>query len=1016
VVQLGIAGIGDGVVVGSGGSAVVFAARADDGTPVAVKLLRISATDERSRKQFEREAEAIGRLSEHDQIVSLLGSGTSDRGEPYLLMPLMVGSAQQTLDDHGPMRWDKALDLLLLVCDAIDHAHSKGVIHRDIKPANILLDSEGRPYVADFGIAKLVDGAQTMSSQIAATPSFAPPERFRGEPASKQSDVYSLAASYVALVTGGAPFSATDHETPEAVMRRVLDESPIALETAGLDVPSAVARVITAAMSKQPNDRPATARELANELKRAAGASRHEPTRHFTMVLPDNLTTTLLPGSPPQAAVFEPSINPSQTRIPTAVLRPTDEKADRRSMVAPVLLVLALGILAVSWSTLRGGESQSNQEVASPATELTADPEPENQETTPTAISQIEVDPSEITPTALGSQQIEARYNLQPTAWPTIELDETGRIFGNEFGTTFDDFRIPPYVLEEAGPPDTSMCTGPDEFDHIFCWIEWEGWLAIDFSPLAELNSWHAGARGRSSSTAVSRAHFIVDGTPVTLLEEMPALSALPKTQYRYNFDLDGSFSRVRTTAGPTFLFEEIEDDRRARGISAFDPTIQNQLIGTATVTADNVNVRSSASWQANPRTDSARQAASILGTANRGDTVQVFETGLVSNSGPLEGTSFAAVLWPDPDIPYIAYIAEQFLRVDRSDPGPAVPSAELRPGEGTVINMGRANWSSGWVQAQILHDLLEELGYEVSSPDDLEFAPDLGYETMAEGDMDFWANSWYPGHLSWWEGKRTDGARVGDHLVRLEGSLMPGGGLQGMLITKSWAEENGVTTLDQINADEALWSQLDSDGNGKGEFYGCPEDWTCDDIMASNIEFAGWTNLEQTQAGYDAMFAEFLDKAKAGDPAIIYTWTPTSYIAQAFPGEITMWLSMNNESVLDDSNPLGRQGGEEYTQIRGPEIGYRGLGADTCLQGPDGCQVGWLATDIEITANKDFLAANPAAEALFREFAPPMIDLAIAGVALGNSDGAQADVEKIAADWIAQNRALADGWLDAAR
>jgi len=400
VVQLGIPGIGDGVIVGSGGSAVVFAARAEDGTAVAVKLLRISADDERSRKQFEREADAIERLSEHGHIVPLLGSGTSDRGEPYLLMPLMAGSAQQTLDDHGPLRWDKALDLMLLVCDAIDHAHNKDVIHRDIKPANILLDGEGRPFVADFGIAKLVDGTQTMSSQVAATPSFAPPERFRGEPASKQSDVYSLAATYVALVTGSAPFGATGNETPEAVMRRVLDESPIDLEAAGLEVPGAIARVIASAMSKQPKDRPATARQLADELEQATGASRHQPTHHFKMALPENLTTTLLPAS-----TVEPSINPSQTQISTEILRPSDEKANRRPMLALALLV-ALALSAVSWTALRGSETQPVQQATStravspqpatatpvltPATVPTVDSEPEPEaevlETTPTVV------------------------------------------------------------------------------------------------------------------------------------------------------------------------------------------------------------------------------------------------------------------------------------------------------------------------------------------------------------------------------------------------------------------------------------------------------------------------------------------------------------------------------------------------------------------------------------------------------------------------------------------------------
>ncbi len=333
-------------------------------------------------------------------------------------------------------------------------------------------------------------------------------------------------------------------------------------------------------------------------------------------------------------------------------------------------------------------------------------------------------------------------------------------------------------------------------------------------------------------------------------------------------------------------------------------------------------------------------------------------------------------------------------------------------PGDGkAAVNMGRGNWSSGYVHAQILHDLMEELGYDVVSPDGLEFAPDLAYQTMGRGEMDFWANSWYPGHLSWWEGELPDGTRIGDNLTRVEGSVMPGGGLQGWLVTKAWADENGVVTLDQINDDEALWSQLDTDGNGKGEFFGCPEDWTCDDIMNSQIEFAGWDNLEQTQAGYDAMFAEFLIAAQAGEPAIMYTWTPTAYLAQAVPGETTMWISVDGDSVLDDSNPLGNEGGEAYDQ----SPGYSGLDADVCLAGPDGCQLGWAAADIEVTANSDWLADNPEAEALFRAFQPPLIDMAIAGVALTDSDGSQAAVEQIAAEWIADNRELADEWIAAA-
>ena len=333
-------------------------------------------------------------------------------------------------------------------------------------------------------------------------------------------------------------------------------------------------------------------------------------------------------------------------------------------------------------------------------------------------------------------------------------------------------------------------------------------------------------------------------------------------------------------------------------------------------------------------------------------------------------------------------------------------------PGEGVTLAMGRANWSTGYVHAQILHDLTEELGYDVDSPDLLEFAPDLGYQTMASGEMDFWANSWYPGHLSWWAGDLPDGTTVGDNLQRVEGSGLPAAGLQGLLITRSWAEENNIGTIEEINDNPDLIAALDTDGNGLGEIFGCPEDWTCDDIIASQIAFGGWDNIEQTQAGYDAMFAEFLTRVNADEPAIMYTWAPTQYLAQAIPGQNVLWLSQ--ESVLDDSNPLGREGGESYSQINEFGEGFTALGADTCTQGPDGCQTGWIGADIEVTVNAAAFADQPAALALFENFNPPIIDVAILDQARAAGDGSQADVERLAAEWIADNRDLADEWVQA--
>ena len=171
------------------------------------------------------------------------------------------------------------------------------------------------------------------------------------------------------------------------------------------------------------------------------------------------------------------------------------------------------------------------------------------------------------------------------------------------------------------------------------------------------------------------------------------------------------------------------------------------------------------------------------------------------------------------------------------------------------VVNMSRANWQSRYIQAEIITELLRELGYRVTSPDSLEFAPDLGYQVLASGESDIWTNGWFPIHDQWLEGELPNGDRIGDliQIVRPGETIVRDGGLQGFLVSKAWAGDNGATTLEQINADETLWSQLDTDGNGKGEIYGCPEDWTCDDIIDSMIAFNGWDNLEQEKAGYNA-------------------------------------------------------------------------------------------------------------------------------------------------------------------
>ena len=348
----------------------------------------------------------------------------------------------------------------------------------------------------------------------------------------------------------------------------------------------------------------------------------------------------------------------------------------------------------------------------------------------------------------------------------------------------------------------------------------------------------------------------------------------------------------------------------------------------------------------------------------------------------------------------------------------PMAEEMSMTPGEGVSVTMGRADWSTGYFQAELYRQLMQELGYTVSDPAELELGPNNGYIAMAEGQMDFWANSWYPGHLAWLAGELPDGSLVGDHLS-IVGEEMVAGGLQGFLVTKSFADEFGVYTLDQLNSNADALAAFDATdpvpGNGIADIFGCPESWTCDNIITNQIAFSGWDNIQQTIAGYDAMFAQAVDAANEGVPMVAYTWTPSAYITELRPGDNVYWMGVND--ILDDSNPADQEGGAEHDQ-RGEDGtgGFAAIGPDQCPSAADQesgqCKIGWIAADILVTANNDFLAANPAAASLLETVKLSVIEVSLANVEQGEG----ASPTDLATDWIANNRATVDAWLDAAR
>lgn len=357
---------------------------------------------------------------------------------------------------------------------------------------------------------------------------------------------------------------------------------------------------------------------------------------------------------------------------------------------------------------------------------------------------------------------------------------------------------------------------------------------------------------------------------------------------------------------------------------------------------------------------------------------------------------------------------------VDEDSDGGEGSEAPAADDSGMSVTMGRANWQSGYLQAEIYRQLLGELGYEVSDPAEKELAPSLAYLAMAEADagdgIDFWANSWYPLHVSWLEKELPDRSKVGDHLT-VVGNEMEEAAIQGLLITKSFADVYGITHLDQINDSAEILTAFDAadaePGNGQAEIYGCPEDWTCDDVLESQIAFSGWDNIVQLKAGYDAMFAEAEKKVEAGEPVVIYTYGPTAYLAKLRPGDNVVWIAV--EDVVDDSNPRGVEGGEAHDQRPGtiavpPELCP--AAAETGL-----CQLGWLVNNIQVTANTQWLDANPVAAELFCAVRLPVVDIVGAALELSLLEGEPVESAVVAgaASWIEENRAEVDGWIERA-
>lgn len=237
---------------------------------VAIKTFLQSFGSNDLQQQFVSEAQIIGRLS-HPNIVALYDVGTNNDGVPYLVMEYVEGQTLEVILDKGPLPLGRAAQWAGDLASALAVAHRAKIIHGDVKPANVLVTSEGKVKLGDFGVARFA--TQTSSGRIMGTPAYLSPEQIQGHWQDTRSDLFSLGIVLYQMASGVRPF---DGSSIGAVCAQIVSQDPPLPSRHNAAVPPELDRVIMRCLAKQPVDRYSNADKLASAIYPFARKSRTE--------------------------------------------------------------------------------------------------------------------------------------------------------------------------------------------------------------------------------------------------------------------------------------------------------------------------------------------------------------------------------------------------------------------------------------------------------------------------------------------------------------------------------------------------------------------------------------------------------------------------------------------------------------------------------------------------------------------------------------------------------------------
>lgn len=269
-------------VIGVGGMGTVYeAVQRQTERLVALKMLNTPTLGQHAQERFAREVRILASL-QHRGIAQIFEAGVADIGSgprPFFTMELILGSGLRSA--CAACTPESTLNLIAMVCDALDYAHSRGVIHRDLKPDNILVDQHGQPKLLDFGIARPISASErdslspTIAGTLMGTVAYMSPEQIMGSAssASVRSDIYGLGVILFEMLTGSMPYDLRGLSLPQAA-HIICHQDPPMLGRIRSEYRGDIEVIVAKVLAKDPEARYASAKELADDIRRFLG---HHP-------------------------------------------------------------------------------------------------------------------------------------------------------------------------------------------------------------------------------------------------------------------------------------------------------------------------------------------------------------------------------------------------------------------------------------------------------------------------------------------------------------------------------------------------------------------------------------------------------------------------------------------------------------------------------------------------------------------------------------------------------------------